>query len=160
MLTFCFALAHVFAQDAAVYVSQDVLKAKQGGQATLSISMKNDIEINSWNYYLVLPEGMTYNSHQLSRDNGHTFNLMTTASGDLMFSCYSFDKAFTGNDGEIISIVLDVAADMPLGDAEIQLANVNCSDMEFNSVLQDDYSIPVKVYTTYDISAVSASAEM
>ena len=160
MLTFCFALAHVFAQDAAVYVSQDVLKAKQGGQATLSISMKNDIEINSWNYYLVLPEGMTYNSHQLSRDNGHTFNLMTTASGDLMFSCYSFDKAFTGNDGEIISIVLDVAADMPLGDSEIKLTNVNFSDMEFNSVLQDDYSIPVKVYTTYDISAVSANAEM
>ena len=160
MLTFCFALAHVFAQDAAVYVSQDVLKAKQGGQATLSINMKNDIEINSWNFYLVLPEGMTYNSHQLSRDNGHTFNLMTTASGDLMFSCYSFDKAFTGNDGEIISIVLDVAADMPLGDSEIKLTNVNFSDMEFNSVLQDDYSIPVKVYTTYDISAVSANAEM
>ena len=160
MLTFCFALAHVFAQDAAVYVSQDVLKARQGGQVTLSISMKNDIEINSWNYYLVLPEGMTYNSHQLNRDNGHTFNLMTTASGDLMFSCYSFDKAFTGNDGEIISIVLDVAADMPLGDSEIKLTNVNFSDMEFNSVLQDDYSIPVKVYTTYDISAVSANAEM
>ena len=160
MLTFCFALAHVFAQDAAVYVSQDVLKARQGGQVTLSICMKNDIEINSWNYYLVLPEGMTYNSHQLNRDNGHTFNLMTTASGDLMFSCYSFDKAFTGNDGEIISIVLDVAADMPLGDSEIKLTNVNFSDMEFNSVLQDDYSIPVKVYTTYDISAVSANAEM
>ena len=160
MLTLCFALAHVFAQDAAVYVSQDVLKARQGGQVTLSICMKNDIEINSWNFYLVLPEGMTYNSHQLSRDNGHTFNLMTTASGDLMFSCYSFDKAFTGNDGEIISIVLDVAADMPLGDSEIKLTNVNFSDMEFNSVLQDDYSIPVKVYTTYDISAVSANAEM
>ena len=39
MLTFCFALAHVFAQDAAVYVSQDVLKARQGGQVTLSISV-------------------------------------------------------------------------------------------------------------------------
>ena len=78
-----------------------------------------------------------------------------------MFSCFQMkNKAFTGNDGEIISIVLDVAADMPLGDSEIKLTNVNFSDMESNSVLQDDYSIPVKVYTTYDISAVSANAEM
>ena len=160
MLTLCFALAHVFAQDAAVYVSQDVLKARQGGQVTLSICMKNDIEINSWNFYLVLPEGMTYNSHELNRNNGHMFDRQETASGDMMFSCFSFDKIFTGNDGEIISIVLDVAADMPLGDSEIKLTNVNFSDMEFNSVLQDDYSIPVKVYTTYDISAVSANAEM
>ena len=44
MLTFCFALVHVFAQDAAVYVSQDVLKARQGGQVTLSIIMRDDIE--------------------------------------------------------------------------------------------------------------------
>ena len=162
MLTFCFALAHVFAQDAAVYVSQDVLKARQGGQVTLSISMKNDIEINAWNFYLVLPEGMNYNSHEISRGNGHFCDEpIETSTGDLMFSCFQMkNKAFTGNDGEIISIVLDVAADMPLGDSEIKLTNVNFSDMESNSVLQDDYSIPVKVYTTYDISAVSANAEM
>ena len=162
MLTFCFALAHVFAQDAAVYVSQDVLKARQGGQVTLSISMKNDIEINAWNFYLVLPEGMNYNSHEISRGNGHFCDEpIETSTGDLMFSCFHMkNKAFTGNDGEIISIVLDVAADMPLGDSEIKLTNVNFSDMEFNSVLQDDYSIPVKVYTTYNISAVSANAEM
>ena len=83
MLTLCFALAHVFAQDAAVYVSQDVLKARQGGQVTLSICMKNDIEINSWNFYLVLPEGMTYNSHELNRNNGHMFDRQETASGDM-----------------------------------------------------------------------------
>ena len=162
MLTLCFALGHAFAQDAAVYVSQDVLKAKQGGQATLSISMKNDIEINAWNFYLVLPEGMTYNSHSISRGTDHMCSKpMSTSTGDLMFSCFSFSNdPFTGNDGEIISIVLDVAADMSLGDAEIQLTNVNFSDMDFNSVLQDDYSIPVKVYTTYNISAVSANAEM
>ncbi len=163
LITFCLALVRISAQEAAaIYVEQEVVKAKQGSQLTLPLNMRNSTDINAWNFYLDLPEGLTYLSHSIGRSDGHQCDKpIETATDDLMFACFSMkNNAFTGTDGEIASIVLNVADDMPLGKTKVILTKVNFSDMESNSVIQNDYVIPIEVFTYYAISAASADAMM
>lgn len=121
----------VSALDYAIYAID--AEAEPGQQVTLSICLKNQKPIATWNADLVLPEGVT-----IAKDNfgdplvslstirtstqRHQVSTTTLPSGTVRILCGSqTNKTFSGIDGEVVTITLDVAATVTPGICPITL---------------------------------------
>jgi hypothetical protein len=108
------------------------LEVRPGQQAMLSICLKNAVELSSFGFRLFLPEGVSIAWSE--EDNDYAINLnpsraslkrFTTSfaeqtDGSMLIICYSTQNhSFTGNDGEVINILLDIADEMADGDYAI-----------------------------------------
>lgn len=167
LLVFLCSWASAFAQSAEIYSSGD-LKAKPGDKIGLSLSMKNEIEIKSWSFRLVLPEGVTVEKdsreryvYELGRTDEHSKDARDTSDEPfgVQFSVYG-NYPFLDNDGTIISLNLLVSDNVDLGNKEIRLAKINYANMEDKSVYQDDLIIPLKIYNNFSVSATTANETM
>ena len=169
VLTWAFLLSFVasWAQQVGFYVD-DGFKIQQGGQATLSIGLQNDIDICGVQMHLYLPEGITiaeelnedeemapaiYMSNRKKRQ--HVLYIYPTADGATQI-VIAGTQAFRNNTGEILSIKLNVDPSVALGSYNIYMKNLAFSDVNAMSHEQDNITVPVRVFATYQISAVSA----
>ena len=155
------------AQQVGFYVDEG-FKIQQGGQATLSIGLQNDIDICGVQMHLYLPEGITI-AEELNEDeemapaiymsnrkkSQHVLYIYPTADGATQI-VIAGTQAFRNNTGEILSIKLNVDPSVALGSYNIYMKNLAFSDVNAMSHEQDNITVPVRVFATYQISAVSA----
>ena len=138
----------------------DKVEAQSGSQMNLSIKMKNNANIRSFQFDLYLPEGVTavknakgrimgsLNSGRLPEDDEHTLTMAVQSDGAIRFLCGSqYDETFAGTDGEIASLQVNISEDMDEGDYPIILKSIRLSETDISKF----YDTPF-VKTTLTIS--------
>ena len=117
------------------------VEAAAGSQVTLSVKMKNTVEVQGFQFDLYLPEGVTiatdedgFNLIELSTARTTTrktdyFNSTLQADGSIRVLCGS-SKGYTfeGTDGEVATITLNINENIEEGDHPIILKEVNLTD--------------------------------
>ncbi|MBR6033112.1 MAG: dockerin type I repeat-containing protein [Bacteroidaceae bacterium] len=132
-----------------IYVPSQEVTA--GMQSTLSFHMKNTAEIRGFQFDLYLPEGFTVvknakgriqgalSSGRLPEDDEHTLTIQEQADGAIRFLCGSqYDETFTGNDGEIITLQINVPEDMKNGDYPVALKTMRLSETDISKYYDTD----------------------
>lgn len=114
-----------------------------GGTAKLSIQLDNNIGICGFDFKMILPEGISFitwgvnpdrlpsgatTSHFVPRQSFE--NQTLSVSGILNYTPTGETRVlpFTGNEGEVATITIEAAQDIPEGDYVIELTNINVSD--------------------------------
>ena len=129
--------------DNTIYLERT--EGKTGGQVTLSVKMKNTVEVQGFQFDLYLPEGVTvatdeegFPMAQLStvrttKQKTDYFDSSFRPDGSLRVLCGSTKGyVFDGEDGEVALITLNISSDMEEGDYPLILKEVSVSDL--NSV--------------------------
>jgi hypothetical protein len=125
-----------------------------GTQALLSFNLKNEDTISSFQFDLHLPNGfaiakdemgdeIVYINEERISPSTHSFNTSVNNDGSLLVLVYSLSGAqVRGNEGEVISILVDVAADVAPGSYAVELR-----DLELVTPEAKTYDIPQSAYT-------------
>lgn len=129
--------------DNVIYISPFTVSA--GTQTTLSIKMKNKAAIRGFQFDLYLPEGMTavksskgriqgvLNAGRLPDEDEHDLTFSEQADGAIRFLCSSqYDETFTGTDGELATLQVNVAAGMADGDYALLLKEVKLTETDIS----------------------------
>lgn len=120
-------------------------------QTTLSFQMKNTAAIRGFQFDLYLPEGVTavknakgriqgsLSKGRLPEDDEHTLTLQEQADGAIRFLCGSqYDETFTGTEGEIATLSIEIAEDMAAGNYPIVLKNMRLSETDISKFYDSD----------------------
>ena len=107
--------------------------------------MKNTAAIRGFQFDLYLPEGMTVvksskgkiqgtlNADRLPDEDEHQLTFSEQPDGAIRFLCSSqYDETFTGNDGELITLKVKVAAGMADGDYPIQMKKMKLTETDIS----------------------------
>ncbi len=129
--------------DNVIYISPFTVSA--GTQTTLSIKMKNKAAIRGFQFDLYLPEGMTavksskgriqgvLSAGRLPDEDEHDLTFSEQADGAIRFLCSSqYDETFTGTEGEIATLQVNVAAGMADGDYALLLKEVKLTETDIS----------------------------
>lgn len=124
-----------------IYIEPQTLTA--GTQGTLSFHMKNTAAICGFQFHLYLPEGITpakeedeilceWNRERLPNRSDHAL-MANESNGYIIFLGNSYKgKTFTGNEGELFTLTVDIAADMENGDYPIVMKNMKLQEPDMN----------------------------
>lgn len=99
-------LAAVVGSMSAQSLSVQPVEVQAGGQTQVVVSLTGGTAATALQFNLRLPEGLTANSNSTTlgaATNGHTLNVETLDSGELLFVLYSMGLN-TFNDGVLLSI--------------------------------------------------------
>lgn len=123
-----------------------------GEQKVLSICMKNTIPIRGFQFDLYLPDGVTavksdngryvctLNKGRLGPDDEHNLTVQDSPKhdGSIRFLCGSqqIDDTFTGNDGEIATILVNISDDMEPGIYPIVLKNMKLTETDISKYFE------------------------
>lgn len=150
------AISSALADDNNYLYIDDMTVAAGAKEAEISVKMKNVAEIQTIGVYVTLPEGVT-----VVEDDGDLLIELSTArtrasrhsiSSNLVDGTYRVGilgvagKAFSGNDGEVFTLTVDVPETMAAGDYEIELSNINLTDL--TDVAYDTPSLKYKMTVT------------
>lgn len=132
--------------DNTVYL--EPVQGVAGGQVTLSVKMKNTVEVQGFQFDLVLPEGVTVATDEDGLPMAQLSTARTTKQKTDYFNCsFREDRSlrvlcgslngftFNGNDGEVALVKVNIAEDLEEGDYPVILREVSLSDP--NSVEYD-----------------------
>ncbi len=132
-------------QYANIVYAQD-LTAEAGSTTTLSIRLKNNLEIPGWQLDMKLPDGVTFakgsdgreliklSTQRTTPQNHNVFEYAMRSDGYMRVLCASTTNAvFDGNEGEVATIQLDIDENLEPGDYPIVLKEVEVSDMAFKA---------------------------
>jgi hypothetical protein len=152
--------------DNVIYM--DETEALAGTEATLSIKMKNTAAIRGFQFDMYLPEGVTVakstngkiqgslSPGRLPSEDEHSLTFSEQADGAIRFLCSSqYDETFTGNDGEIATLKVNVAADMTDGEYPIQMKNIKLTETNISKFYETDLvasHLIIASYVSGDIS--------
>ena len=152
--------------DNVIYIEETEVRA--GTQATISLKMKNTKDIRGFQFDLYLPEGVTavksakgkiqgaLSDGRLPDEDEHTLTLSEQPDGAIRFLCSSqFEETFTGTDGEIATLQVNVADNMEDGDYAIQLKDVKLTENDISKFYLTDLvtqKLTVITYISGDIS--------
>ena len=133
--------------------------------------MHPGLTIRGFQFDMYLPDGVTakknnkgrfqvaFNSDRLPENDEHTLTLGVQNDGAIHFLCGSqYDETFTGNNGELITMQVVVAADMAAGTYPIILKNLKLSEIDISkyyevSAVETMLTIAdnnLEVYTEFD----------
>jgi hypothetical protein len=109
----------------------------------LSLKMKNTAQIRGFQVDMYLPEGVTavknnngrivagLNAARLPDGSAHTLTVSERPDGAIRLLCGSqYDETFTGNDGEIATLTINVANDVEAGNYPLTLAYVKLTETD------------------------------
>lgn len=144
-------------------------EAKVGTETTLSINMKNSAEIRGFQFDLYLPDGVTVakslkgkilgalSAGRLPEEDEHTLTISEQEDGAIRFLCGSqYDETFTGMDGEIATLTVNIADDVEDGDYAIVLRKVKLTETNINNFYETSYvksTLSISSYTLGDINS-------
>lgn len=131
---------------------------------TLSIQLNNVAAISDYQFDLYLPEGFSiakdeegldiiYLSNERTDERQHTFAYNTIYDGALRVVCYSNSTAtFSGYEGEVLTITLDVAEDVADGEYSLYLKNIEMTEPDgtAHKITQSVSTVTVISYTPGD----------
>ena len=140
-----------------------------GSQATISLKMKNTAAIRGFQFDLYLPEGATVvksskgkilgelSAGRLPDEDEHSLTFSEQADGAIRFLCSSqYDETFTGNDGEIATLRVNIANDMTDGNYPILLKNIKLTETDISKYYETPFvkcKLTVKSYILGDINS-------
>ncbi len=152
--------------DNVIYI--EPMEARTGTQAVISFKMKNSAEIRSFQFDLYLPEGLTpvkssrgriqgsLSAGRLPEEDEHTLTFSEHEGGIIRFLCDSqYGDIFTGNDGEIATLQVNIAETMADGDYAIVMKDMKLSEMDIAYYYQTasiSTRLTVSSYTLGDIN--------
>lgn len=125
--------------------------ATQGTQVQMSIKMKNTVDIRGFQFDLYLPDGVTaaktskgkfiasLTADRLPVDDEHTLTLSEQSDGAIRFLCGSlYDETFTGTDGEIAKLTINIGAEMANGNHPIYLKNMKLTETNISNYYETE----------------------
>lgn len=143
-------------------------EAKTGSQKLLSIKMKNTASIRGFQFDLYLPEGVTVaktskgkivgslSAGRLPDEDEHSLTFSEQADGAIRFLCSSqYDETFTGTDGEIATLTVNIADNIPDGDYAIKMKNMKLTETDISKYYETSYlksTLTILSYTLGDIN--------
>lgn len=155
----------------AVYIEST--EVKTGSQMTLSIKMKNETPIRGFQFDLYLPDGVTVaknakdrimaslSAGRLPEDDEHSLTTGELTDGAIRFLCSSlYDENFTGNDGEIVTLTVNVADDMEDGDYPIIIKNARLTKTDISKYYIIDYVKSTLTVSSYMLGDINADNEV
>lgn len=134
----------------------------KGKQVVLPIALTNKHQITGLQFDLYLPDGVTVATktngkmkiETTSRMDGNYSISSNTMDGFVRVLGYSADgDAFTGSEGDILNITLDIANTIADGDYTIRIADIVLSDVNSTEYHPNDAGaiLTVKSYTLGDV---------
>ncbi|MBQ7686383.1 MAG: leucine-rich repeat protein, partial [Bacteroidaceae bacterium] len=142
-----------------------------GTELTLSLQMKNSVQIRGFQFDLYLPEGMTVTKSSKGRIQGmltanrlpdedeHDLSFSEQPDGAIRFLCSSqYDETFTGNDGELITLQVTVSDDMAYGSHPIQLKNMKLTETDISKYYH--YDLIVSSVTISTVTGLNPSLQL
>jgi len=152
--------------DNVIYVSP--VTAKAGETLKLSVCMKNTAEIRGFQFNLYLPDGVTIalnpkgkeivslNTERRDEYDEHTLSVKKQENGSYMFLCGSLSEdVFLGNDGEIISVTLNVPTDMASDVYPLKIVNQKLTENDISKYYETEL-----VETTFTVSDATSVKEV
>jgi len=145
----------------AVYVEPQ--EAPAGSQQTLSVRMKNSIEVQTIQFDLYLPEGLTVVRNEdeelmtASKARINKFNYFQSSvqsDGALRLLAQATTTNIAVGDGEIATIMVSVPANMVLGDYSITVKNILLVSKENVSKTVDEVTTMITVVEPQDSRVV------
>lgn len=150
-------------------LSIDDMEARSGEQAVLSVNLENVVDITNLQFDLVLPEGITiaqdedgYELIDLSTERTsarkHTIGNEAQADGSMRILCYSGSNAvFSGTEGEVLTVTLDIDGTVQEGDYTIQMKNLVLTEYTDGNPIKHtvpsvEATISVNAYTPGDVN--------
>ena len=137
------------ASDNLIYIES--FKADANSQATVSFKMKNTADIRGFQFDLYLPEGISVVKNGKNRIQGlltnerkpagdqHTLTLSEQQDGAIRFLCASmYDETFTGYDGEVATLTVNIAENMAEGDYPILLKKMKLSETNIGNCYETE----------------------
>ena len=163
--------------DNIIYV--EPFNAAAGAQVQMSIKMKNSAAIRGFQFDLFLPDGVTVaksakgkiiaslTESRLPLEDEHTLTLSEQGDGSIRFLCGSMaDETFTGTDGEIATLTINVDGGVANGDYPIYLRTMKLTETDISKYYETEsiettLTVGGKSYTILDetstVAPVSAS---
>ena len=139
------------AVSAANVIYIEPFAVSSGTQTAISIKMKNTAEIRGFQFDLYLPEGMTAAKNKKGRilcalsagrlpdEDEHELSFSEQPDGAIRCLCGSqYDETFTGTDGEIATLTINIDADMEEADYLIYLRNMKLTETDINKFYKTD----------------------
>lgn len=150
-------------------LSIEDVRVRAGEQVALSINMNNVNAITNFQFDLVLPEGITisqdedgyediYLSTKRTTARKHTIENKVQSDGSMRVLCYSGSNAvFSGTEGEVLTITLNVSETLAEGDYTIQMNNLILTEYTNAQAIKHtapsvESTISVFVYTPGDVN--------
>lgn len=129
--------------DIANTIYFDNCNAFCGKTIELPIKMKNDIAATGFQFDIILPEGITavqdedgfyditLSTERTTATKTNTFDSSLMSDGSIrVLAASTRNYAFSGNDGEVCKIKLNVSEDLPAGDYPIILKNIELTNAQ------------------------------
>ena len=148
------------------------MEEMNGSQATISLKMKNTAAIRGFQFDLYLPEGVTVvkstkgkiqgelSAGRLPDEDEHGLTFSEQADGAIRFLCSSqYDETFTGNEGEIATLRVNISEEMADGDYLLQLKNMKLTETDISKYYETELvkcKLTIKTYVLGDINSDGA----
>jgi len=161
--------------DNVIYVAPQTIEPSETATTiTLSICMKNTADIRGFQFDMYLPDGVTakknakgkiqgiaFNADRLPEDDEHTITVSAQADGAIRFLVGSmYDETFTGNDGELMTMEVEVAANLAEGDYPIVLKNMKLTETDISKFYEAEEVITTLTISVADnIKSLNADSE-
>lgn len=160
--------------DNIIYV--EPFNAAAGTQMQMSIKMKNTAAIRGFQFDLFLPEGVTaaksakgkilasLTETRLPDEDEHSLTLSEQSDGSIRFLCGSMaDETFTGTDGEIATLTINIDGGVANGNYPVFLKNMKLTETDISKFyetesLETTLTIGAAAYTVLDETSTVAPA--
>lgn len=132
-----------------IYV--EPFNAAAGAQVQMSIKMKNSAAIRGFQFDLFLPDGVTavksakgkilasLTENRLPDEDEHTLTLSEQGDGSIRFLCGSLaDETFTGTDGEIATLTINIDGGAADGDYPVFLKNMKLTETDISKFYETE----------------------
>ena len=158
-----------------LYVQDKELQknAKKDVEVTLTISMKNEAPIRAFQFDMYLPEGISVVKNdterimaklcqeRLPKDDIHDLIVGKQTDGAIRFLCGSQnDKTFTGNDGGLLTLQVNISKDLEPGEYPVLLKNLKLQETDIDRFYEaDEVPFTIKVMDGDAIHDIRAAEE-
>ena len=152
--------------DNVVYIER--VEANAGSQLRLSVKMKNTVAVQGYQFDLYLPDGVTVatdeddflmaelSTERTTTNKTNYFDSALTGDGALRVLCGSSKGyTFSGNDGEVAIITVNISKNIEEGEHPIILRTVKLSDSNATPYTTDylKSTLVISSYTLGDVNS-------
>ena len=121
---------------------------RTGSLTVIPVVFENNKAYGGLQCEVTLPAGITLNKVTKTDRLGDDFVLQKSKSGDNTYQILLYNTSrlsFTGNDGALFTMTVDVADNMAVGDYTMTISNIIVSDIDENQEAPADISVPLHV---------------
>ena len=155
--------------DAENVIYVENVSGSKNSQVELSVRMRNASDIRGFQFDLYLPEGVTIannakaslSSDRLAAGDAHTLMVNEVSDGAVRFLCSSMnDENFTGGDGEIATLTVNIADNVVNGDYDVVVKNALMTETDISrSYEADNIKSTLTVLDQTGVETVTADDE-